>query len=54
VVAHPDDEMAIGDVLVKYRRLGYKVYVIIATDGKEGVRVTSIPAGDITWKHTEK
>ena len=46
VVAHPDDEMAIGDVLVKYRRLGYKVYVIIATDGKEGVRVTSIPAGD--------
>jgi len=46
VVAHPDDEMAIADVLVKYRRLGYKVYVIIATDGKDGVRVTPIPAGD--------
>jgi LmbE family N-acetylglucosaminyl deacetylase len=46
VVAHPDDEMAIADVLVKYRRLGYKVYVMIATDGKDGVRVTSIPAGD--------
>ena len=46
VVAHPDDEMAMADVLVKYRRLGYKVYVIIATDGKDGVRITSIPAGD--------
>src|SRR5688500_7790863 len=46
VVAHPDDEMAIADVLVKYGRLGYKVYVIIATDGKYGTRVTSIPEGD--------
>jgi N-acetylglucosamine malate deacetylase 2 len=46
IVAHPDDEMAIADVLVKYRKLGYKVFVMIATDGKSGVRVTSIPEGD--------
>lgn len=46
IVAHPDDEMAIADVLVKYGRLGYKVFVMIATDGKYGTRVTSIPEGD--------
>lgn len=46
IVAHPDDEMAMADVLVKYGRLGYKVVVMIATDGKYGTRVTSIPEGD--------
>jgi len=46
IVAHPDDEMAIAEVLVKYGRLGYKVFVMIATDGKYGTRVTSIPEGD--------
>jgi LmbE family N-acetylglucosaminyl deacetylase len=44
--AHPDDETAIGEVLSKYARLGNKIYVIIATDGKDGTRVTKIPAGD--------
>jgi N-acetylglucosamine malate deacetylase 2 len=44
--AHPDDETAISEVLHKYARLGNKVFVIIATDGKEGTRVTKIPAGD--------
>src|SRR5690349_21163368 len=44
--AHPDDETAISEVLAKYSRLGNKVYVIIATDGKDGTRVTKIPAGD--------
>jgi len=44
--AHPDDETAIGEVLSKYARLGHQVYVIIATDGKDGTRVTKIPAGD--------
>ncbi len=44
--AHPDDETAISEVLSKYARMGNKVYVIIATDGKDGTRVTSIPAGD--------
>lgn len=46
VGAHPDDETAIGEVLSKYARLGNRVYVIIATDGKDGTRVTKIPAGD--------
>lgn len=44
--AHPDDETAIGEALTKYARLGDKVFVIIATDGKDGTRVTNIPAGD--------
>jgi LmbE family N-acetylglucosaminyl deacetylase len=44
--AHPDDETAISEVLSKYARLGNKIYVIIATDGKDGTRVTKIPAGD--------
>lgn len=46
VGAHPDDELAIGEVLAKYARLGNKVYLIIATDGKGGTRVTNIPEGD--------
>src|SRR5690348_15357375 len=44
--AHPDDETAIGEVLVKYAKEGHKVIVMIATDGKDGTRVTKIPAGD--------
>ena len=46
IFAHPDDESAIGEVLVKYAKLGHKVQVIIATDGKDGTRVTKIPPGD--------
>ena len=46
IFPHPDDETTIGEVVVKYRKLGYKVQLIIATDGKDGTRVTKIPAGD--------
>lgn len=46
IFPHPDDESAIGEVLAKYAGLGYKVLLIIATDGKDGTRVTKIPAGD--------
>lgn len=46
IFPHPDDESAIGEVLAKYAGLGYKVQLIIATDGKDGTRVTKIPAGD--------
>lgn len=46
IFPHPDDETAIGEVLVKYAALGYRVQLIIATDGKNGTRVTKIPAGD--------
>lgn len=46
VGAHPDDETAISEVLHKYAKSGNKVFIIIATDGKDGTRVTKIPAGD--------
>jgi LmbE family N-acetylglucosaminyl deacetylase len=46
VGAHPDDETAIGEALSKFARNGDRVFVMIATDGKEGTRVTKIPAGD--------
>lgn len=46
VFSHPDDENMIGAVLAKYSRLGHNVYIIIATDGKDGTRATKIPAGD--------
>ncbi|MEQ1643867.1 MAG: PIG-L family deacetylase [Pyrinomonadaceae bacterium] len=46
VFAHPDDENLVGRVLAKYARTGNKVYVIIATDGNNGTRVTKIPAGE--------
>ncbi|HEY1021990.1 MAG TPA: PIG-L family deacetylase [Flavisolibacter sp.] len=46
IFPHPDDESAIAEVLVKYAALGYKVQLIIATDGKDGTRVTKVPAGD--------
>jgi N-acetylglucosamine malate deacetylase 2 len=44
--AHPDDETAVSEVLSKYAKQGSKVFVLIATDGKNGTRVTDIPAGD--------
>ena len=46
IFPHPDDESAIAEVLIKYVELGYNVELIIATDGKDGTRVTKIPAGD--------
>lgn len=44
--AHPDDETAVSEVLAKNVRLGNKVFLIVATDGKGGTRVTKIPEGD--------
>ena len=46
VVAHPDDENIIGGVLARLAREGHKVWLIIATDGKYGTKVTSLPEGD--------
>ncbi len=45
IFPHEDDEATIGEVLTKYAGLGYRVQVIIATDGSRGTRVTKIPAG---------
>lgn len=50
IFPHPDDETAIAEVLIKYAALGYNVQLIIATDGKDGTRVTKIPAGDSLGK----
>ncbi len=44
VLAHPDDEDAIGALLVKYGRAN-KVYLVIATDGRLGTR-PGFPTGD--------
>ena len=44
VFAHPDDEAAIGPLLVKYGKTN-KVYLIIATDGRLGTR-PGFPTGD--------
>lgn len=46
IFPHPDDENMTGQVFAKYARLGHKVYVIIATDGKGGTSVIKIPEGD--------
>ena len=46
IVAHPDDETALAEVLVKLQKAGNSVHLVIATDGKDGTRVTTIPAGD--------
>lgn len=46
VVAHPDDENMMGSMLARFAREGHRVHVVIATDGKDGTRVTKIPAGD--------
>lgn len=46
IFPHPDNESVIGEVLIKYAELGYNVQLIIATDGKNGARVTKIPEVD--------
>ena len=47
VFAHPDDERIVGPLLARYAREGQAVYLVIATDGRKGVRDhAGIPAGD--------
>jgi LmbE family N-acetylglucosaminyl deacetylase len=47
VFAHPDDERIVGPLLARYAREGQDVYLVIATDGRKGVREhAGIPAGD--------
>lgn len=46
IFPHSDDETVVAEVLVKYSELGYKVQVVIATDGKYGTRITNLPPGD--------
>lgn len=48
VFAHPDDEGAIAQLLTKYSKT-YKVYIIIATDGRYGIK-SGFPTGDTLVK----
>lgn len=45
VVAHGDDEGPVGPILARYAREGAQVYLVIATDGAQGGKHTSIPRG---------
>jgi LmbE family N-acetylglucosaminyl deacetylase len=47
VFAHPDDERIVGPLLARYAREGNQVHLVIATDGRKGIREhAGIPAGD--------
>jgi N-acetylglucosamine malate deacetylase 2 len=47
VLAHPDDEAAIGQILARYAREGNKVYLVVAADGRYGFEEhAGIPPGD--------
>ena len=46
--AHPDDEAAIGQLLVKYSKTN-KIYLIILTDGRSGIK-PGFPSGDTLVK----
>lgn len=46
VLAHPDDEMSIAEVLVQFSRKGYKVVIISATDGKYYTQDPKLSEGD--------
>lgn len=53
IVAHPDDETAVGTVLAKYASTN-KIYLLIAADGRYGVtQHAKIPAGDSLVKIRE-
>jgi LmbE family N-acetylglucosaminyl deacetylase len=36
IFAHPDDEMTVGPMLVKYVQEGVQVYLVVCTDGRYG------------------
>jgi LmbE family N-acetylglucosaminyl deacetylase len=47
VIAHPDDETFVSPILAHYARAGVRVYMVIATDGSQGVAPhAGTPAGD--------
>ncbi|CAN5919130.1 PIG-L family deacetylase [soil metagenome] len=47
VFAHPDDETLVAPALARYAREGVRVFLVIATDGRQGANAHArIPAGD--------
>src|SRR5438128_7238089 len=45
IFAHGDDEGSAAPILARYARDGVQVYLIIATDGAQGGKHTTIPRG---------
>jgi LmbE family N-acetylglucosaminyl deacetylase len=45
VLAHADDESAVGPILARYAREGVRVHLVIVTDGAQGGMNTTIPRG---------
>ena len=45
VFAHGDDEGAVAPILARYAREGVQVYLVIATDGAQGGKHTSVARG---------
>lgn len=55
VLAHPDDEAAVGQVLSRYAREGNKVQLVVAADGRYGIEEhAGIPPGDSLAKIREQ
>ncbi len=47
IFAHPDDEMTVGPMLVKYVEEGAKVYLVVCTDGRYGTNdFSGLEGGD--------
>ncbi|WP_117885204.1 PIG-L family deacetylase [Aureibaculum luteum] len=47
IFAHSDDESTISPILSKYAKAGVNIYLVLATDGSNGVSPhANIPAGD--------
>ena len=47
IFAHPDDEMTVGPMLVKYAEEGAKVYLVVCTDGRYGTNdFSGLEGGD--------
>jgi len=43
--AHTDDDATVAPLLARYAREGAQVYTIIATDGSQGCKHTTVPCG---------
>jgi LmbE family N-acetylglucosaminyl deacetylase len=55
IFAHPDDEIVISPILSKYAKESVNIYLVIVTDGSNGVTAhANIPAGDSLAKVRSK
>ena len=56
VSAHPDDiEFSSGGTMLKFKKLGYEIYFIVATNGENGFKIGHRPKADrIKTRHKEQ